>query len=461
LKISEQPILLSKPVKLKRNTLSLDYALISCENHCTDSSQAETYGFLRLLGPGLMKKQVDFDIVVIGGGIVGLASAYKIQRNHPKNSIAVLEKEEQLATHQTGRNSGVIHSGLYYTPGSNKAKTCAKGRKELIAFAKEHNIPHRITGKIIVATREKELPNLEQIFQNGLENQIEGIKKIGPHEIKEVEPLCEGIAGIKVPCAGIIDFTEVANKLANLIETKGQGSEVLTSHEVIGFEKHDFYTNVVTNKGTLKAGYIINCAGLQCDRIAEMDGVEAGMRIVPFRGDYYELTKNGTEKVRGLIYPVPNPAFPFLGVHFTRKIDETVECGPNAVFSFKREGYRKTDFNLRDSWDALSYGGTWKLFFRHWKFGLGEYKRAFFKKLFLRQLQRLIPSLQAEDIEPGSAGVRAQAVGRDGKPIDDFAVVRQGNSIHVLNAPSPAATASLAIGEHINQMASEYFNLKD
>jgi len=407
-----------------------------------------------------MKHKTDFDIVVIGGGIVGLASAYKIQCNHPGISVAVLEKEEQLASHQTGRNSSVIHSGLYYTPGSNKAKTCTKGRRELVAFAKEHNIPCDISGKIIVATRKKELPNLERIYQNGLANEVEGVEKIRPDQIKEIEPFCEGIAGIKVPCTGIIDFTEVAKKLANLIETKGQGSEVLTSHQVIGFEKHDFYTKVMTNNGTLKAGYIINCAGLQCDRIAKMDGVEAGMRIVPFRGDYYELTEEAGQKVKGLIYPVPNPAFPFLGVHFTRKIDGSVECGPNAVFSFKREGYRKTDFNFRDSWDALSYMGTWKLFLRHWKFGLDEYKRAFSKKLFLRQLQRLIPSLQAEDIEAGSAGVRAQAVGRDGKPIDDFAVVRQGNSIHVLNAPSPAATASLAIGEHISQMAAEYFNLK-
>ena len=407
-----------------------------------------------------MGRQVDFDIVVIGGGIVGLASAYKIQANHPGISVAVLEKEEQLASHQTGRNSGVIHSGLYYTPGSNKAKTCTKGRKELVAFAKEHNIPCDITGKVIVATRKKELPNLERIYQNGIENKVEGAEKIGPDQIKEIEPFCEGIAGIKVPCTGIIDFTEVAKRLGELIEAEGQGNKVLTSHEVSGFEKHDFFTKVVTNKGTLSARYIINCAGLQSDRIANMDGVEAGMKIVPFRGDYYELTKEAGQKVKGLIYPVPNPDFPFLGVHFTRKIDGSVECGPNAVFSFKREGYRKTDFSLKDSWDALSYMGTWKLFLRHWKFGLDEYKRAFSKKLFLRQLQRLIPSLQAEDIEPGSAGVRAQAVGRDGRPIDDFAVVRQGNSIHVLNAPSPAATASLAIGEHISQMAAEYFNLQ-
>ena len=407
-----------------------------------------------------MAQQVDFDIIVIGGGIVGLASAYKIQHNHRGISIGVLEKEDQLASHQTGRNSGVIHSGLYYTPGSNKARTCTRGRRELVAFAKEHNVPCDISGKVVVATHEKEMPDLERIYKNGLANEVEGIEKIGPDKIKEIEPFCGGIAGIKVPCTGIIDFTEVARKLAGLIETKGHGSKVLTSHEVLGFEKHDSFTKVVTSKAAFNTRYVLNCAGLQCDRIARMDGVDAGMRIVPFRGDYYELTKEAGQKVKALIYPVPNPAFPFLGVHFTRKIDGSVECGPNAVFSFKREGYRKTDFDLKDSWDALSYIGTWKLFMKHWRYGLDEYKRAFSKKLFLRDLQRLIPSLQADDIEPGSAGVRAQAVGRDGKPIDDFAVIRHGSSIHVLNAPSPAATASLAIADHINQMATEYFNLK-
>ena len=408
-----------------------------------------------------MGQEIDFDIVVIGGGIVGLASAYKIQLHHPETSIAVLEKEEQLAAHQTGHNSGVIHSGLYYKPGSNKAKTCARGRQELIAFAGEHNIPYEICGKIIVATEEKELANLEQIFRNGLENEIEGVEKIGPDEIKEAEPFCCGIAGIRVPCTGIIDFTEVAKKLGRLIAAESQGNKVLTSHKVLGFEKHDSFTKVVTNQTTFTARYIINCAGLHCDRIAKLDGVVAGVRIVPFRGDYYELTENGVEKVKGLIYPVPDPAFPFLGVHFTRKIDGSVECGPNAVFSFKREGYRKTDFSLRDSWDSLSYCGTWKMFFRHWKYGLGEYTRAFSRKLFLRQLQRLIPSLGADDIKPGNAGVRAQAVGRDGEPIDDFRIERRKNSIHVLNAPSPAATASLAIGDYVNRIAAEYFKLKD
>jgi len=407
-----------------------------------------------------MKREVDFDVVVIGGGIVGLASAYKIVLAHPDIRIAVLEKEEQLAMHQTGHNSGVIHSGLYYKPGSTKAETCAKGRKELVAFAKKHKIPCKITGKIIVATQEKELPNLELIFQNGLENEVEGIEKIGPNEIKQIEPFCKGIAGVRVPCAGIIDFVEVAKKLGQLIEEKGQGNRVLTSHEMMGFDKHDFYTNVVTNKGRLSARYIINCAGLQSDRIAQMDGLEPGIKIVPFRGDYYKLTEQAAEKVKGLIYPAPNPAFPFLGVHFTRKIDGCVECGPNAVLSFKREGYGRTDFSLRDSWDALSYWGTWKLFRRHFIYGLREYAQAFSKKLFLQQLQRLIPSLSPNDIKPGNAGVRAQAIGSRGELIDDFKIERHRNSIHVLNAPSPAATAALAIGEYVNEIATKYFNLR-
>ena len=407
-----------------------------------------------------MKESTDFDIVVVGGGIVGLASAYKITLSHPDIRIAVLEKEGQLAAHQTGHNSGVIHSGLYYKPGSNKAKTCTKGRKELIAFAKKYRIPYKICGKIIVATKEKELSNLKTIFNNGKENNIEGIEKIGPDEIKQIEPFCSGIAGIRVPCTGIIDFTRVAHKLAELIEKKGQGNKVLTSHKVTGFDKHDFYTKVATNKGHFAAKYIINCAGLQSDRIARMDVVDTRIRIVPFRGDYYELKEGAAEKVKNLIYPVPDPDFPFLGVHFTRKIDGKVECGPNAVFSFKREGYGKTDFSLKDSWDALTYPGFWKMFLKHWEYGLGEYKRAFSKKLFLQQLQRLIPSLGAGDIKPGQAGVRAQAVGPNGELIDDFRIERQRNSIHVLNAPSPAAAASLAIGDYVNQIATGYFKLR-
>lgn len=406
-----------------------------------------------------MIRNVDFDIVVIGGGIVGLATAYKIAIGHPKIRLAVLEKEPQLASHQTGHNSGVIHSGLYYKPGSAKAKTCTDGRKQLVAFAKQYGIPYEICGKIIVATHQKELPGLERIFNNGVRNGIEGIAKIGPNEIKQVEPFCSGIAGLKVPCTGIIDFVAVANKLAELIQKQNPENRILTSTKVIGFDKQTGCTNVVTNHGRASTRFVINCAGLHSDRIARLDGVDINMRIVPFRGDYYDLKKKAQGKVKNLIYPVPDPQFPFLGVHFTREIKGGVECGPNAVFSFKREGYGKLDCSFKDAWESLTYPGTLKMFFKNWKYGLGEYVRAFSKTLFVKQLQRLVPSIQKADLTPGNSGVRAQAVGADGKPIDDFVIESHGNAIHVLNAPSPAATACLSIADHINYLAGEQFKL--
>jgi L-2-hydroxyglutarate oxidase len=406
-----------------------------------------------------VKQRIDFDVVVIGGGIVGLSSAYKIASAHPNISVAVLEKEAELAGHQTGHNSGVIHSGLYYKPGSAKAKTCTAGRKQLVEFAKQYGIPFEICGKIIVATSEEEMPNLVKIYNNGVQNGIGGIEKIRPDEIKKNEPFCAGIAGIKVPCTGIIDYLAVAKKLAGLIQKQNPDNKILTSHKVVSFDKREACTNVLTNQGMFSTRFVINCAGLQSDRIARLDGVNIKMRIVPFRGDYYELKEQAWGKVKNLIYPVPDPAFPFLGVHFTREIAGGVECGPNAVFSFKREGYGKLDFSFRDSWDSLTWWGTWMLFMKHWRYGLGEYTRAFCKKLFVKQLQRLIPSLTEDDLAPGDSGVRAQALGPNGALIDDFAIERKDNAIHVLNAPSPAATACLAIGDHINKLAGEYFKL--
>ncbi len=406
-----------------------------------------------------MKQQTDYDIVIIGGGIVGLATAYKIATTHPAVRIAVLEKETQLAAHQTGRNSGVIHSGLYYKPGSVKAKTCTKGRKELVAFAKEHGIAHDICGKVIVATRQGELASLQKIYESGRRNKIEGLEKVGAGRIKEIEPEVEAVGGLVVPCTGIIDFVQVCDKMAELVKEQSADNHIFCGHKVTAFEKHDFYTKVLTSKRDFTTRYVINCAGLQCDRIAKMDGLDPGMRIIPFRGDYYELTEEARTKVKNLIYPVPDPAFPFLGVHFTRMIDGSVECGPNAVFSFRREGYRKTDFDFRDTLESLAYTGTWRLFLKHWRYGLAEYVRAFSKKRFLAQLQRLVPSLQDKDIHPGKAGVRAQALGPKGQLIDDFKIETHGKCIHVLNAPSPAATASLAIGEQICLTASRQFGL--
>lgn len=406
-----------------------------------------------------MQGRSDYDVAVVGGGIVGLATAYRIAVHHPNVSIVVLEKEDRLAAHQTGHNSGVIHSGLYYKPGSTKAKTCTQGRKELVAFAKEHSIPHDICGKVIAATRKKELPILEKLFDTARRNRIQGVRKIDSDQIKEIEPAIEALAGLHVPCTGIIDFVAVVEKLAELLQGANDTNKILLSHEVTGFEKHDFYTKVLTNKKSVAVRYIINCAGLYCDHVARMDTFNPRMRIIPFRGDYYELTDTAADKVRTLIYPVPDPAFPFLGVHFTRMIDGSVECGPNAVFSFKREGYGKFDFDWKDSWESLLYSGTWRLFLRNCRYGLAEYARALSKRRFLAQLRRLIPSLEADDIRPGKSGVRAQALGPKGQLIDDFKIETHGNCIHVLNAPSPAATASLAIGEQIRRIATDRFGL--
>ena len=408
-----------------------------------------------------MVRQIDFDILVIGGGIVGLATAYKIAKNHSGIAVAVVEKEKRLGFHQTGHNSGVIHSGIYYQPGSNKARTCVRGRKELVHFADKYGIPHKICGKIIVATRAKGIESLERVFQNGKANRIEHLEKIGPKQIKNIEPSCHGIAGLKVPCTGVIDYTLVCKKLAELTTSISDKHQILLSHEVIGLERHDFFTSVITTKKVLKAKYIISCAGLQSDRIARMDKVKCNMKIVPFRGDYYTLSQEAAQEVKALIYPVPDPVFPFLGVHFTRGVDGQVECGPNAVFAFQREGYGKATFNFRDSFESLTFPGTWKLFLKHMRYGISEYSKAFSMDLFTEHIQRLIPTIRTEDIIYSKSGVRAQAVGRAGQIIDDFEIQINKNVIHVLNAPSPAATASLAIGEHIRELAQKHFDFND
>ena len=399
-----------------------------------------------------------YDIVIVGGGIVGLATAYKLQSKYPHLTLAVLEKEERLAFHQTGRNSGVIHSGLYYRPGSCKANNCVSGRKQLVAFAEEHNIEHDVCGKIVVATQQDELPRLEKIRQNGLANGLVGVEIIDADRIKEIEPYIEGLKALWVPEAGIIDYRAVTDKLADLVQVINPESEIITNCEVKTFDKGEV-SKVYTNLGVYKSRYMIFCGGLHSDRLARKDKVKLDMRIVGFRGDYFDLTELGMKKIKNLVYPVPDPEFPFLGVHFTRMTDGTTECGPNAVFTFKREGYGKTDFNLVDTIEALLYKGTWRLFFKHWRFGLAEYKRAFSKRLFLKQLQRMCPSLTMEDIKPGRSGVRAMALGDKGDVIDDFKIEYKDRSIHVLNAPSPAATACLAIGDEVLVMAEKHFGL--
>lgn len=391
-----------------------------------------------------------YDLIVIGGGIVGLATAYKWQLANPQGKVIVLEKEQGLARHQTGRNSGVIHSGIYYKPGSLKARTCRSGYDQLLDFVRTHDVAHDICGKVIVATSEEELPQIDRIYQRGIENGLDGLEIIGPDEIREIEPFVNGLKAIRVPQTGIVDYVGMSEKLAELICEMNPESRVLRNQRVTSMSARPDGTRIVRSGSAKYEGrLVIACGGLEADRLAGLDGLKLPMKIVPFRGDYYDLTPVGQHKVKHLIYPVPNPDFPFLGVHFTRMIKGGVECGPNAVFSFKREGYNRTSFNLKDTLSALTFGGTWKLFAKHWKYGLGEYERAFSRQRFLEALQKLIPSLTHEDITPARAGVRAQALGPDGQLVDDF-VIKAGNAaVHVINAPSPAATASLAIADEI------------
>lgn len=373
--------------------------------------------------------------------------------------IILIEKESELAKHQTGRNSGVIHSGIYYKPGSYKAVNCVKGRRELVAFAREYSIPHDVCGKIIVATNESELPHLNKVFQNGVANGVEGIEMIDGRRIKEIEPYCEGIQAIYVPCTGIIDFPAAARKMAELMKSKNTRNEILLNTEVNGLIQEGESVKISTNKDEIMADYVIVCGGLQADRLAGKKVTKNKVAIVGFRGDYYDLTPEAQHKVRNLIYPVPNPQFPFLGVHFTRMIHGGIECGPNAVFVFKREGYGKTAFSWKDTLEAFSFKGTWKFFAKHWKFGIDEYRGAFSKRFFLKRLQKLIPSLKMEDIVSSRCGIRAMALDEYGNMLDDFKMEADGRVLHVINSPSPAATASLAYGEEIVKTAIREFGI--
>ena len=384
------------------------------------------------------------NFTVIGGGIVGLATAYRLGQKYPGGIITVLEKETQVGRHQSGHNSGVLHAGLYYKPGSSKARLAVRGIRQMIQFCGEHGIPHEICGKLVVATEQEELPRLRELFSRGQENGLEGLSMLGPEELREIEPHAAGIAAIRVPQEGIVDYGAVCGKLASLIRGR-----VLTGAKVHGIRRAGQNWVVETGIGAFESQHLINCAGLQCDRISQLAGVRPDLRIVPFRGEYYKIKPERQSLVNHLIYPVPDPKFPFLGVHFTRLIHGGVEAGPNAVLAFAREGYRKSDVNVADVWDALTYRGLWSFLRKYPRMCFNELRRSFSKELFCASLQRLVPEIRVADLEPGGAGVRAQALSLDGSMVQDFHILRHENSIHVLNAPSPGATASLAIGEEI------------
>jgi len=394
-----------------------------------------------------------YDFVVIGGGIVGLSVAWAIMQRNPGVRLAVLEKEDAWARHQTGRNSGVIHSGIYYKPGSLKAKLCREGNRRLVAFCQQHGIKFEICGKVIVATQPSELPLLENLFERGIANGLL-VRRLTASQVLELEPHVRCLAGIQVPSTGIVDFVGVSRRLAELIG--GDGGELWLGTKALAFRPEGDRTVLETSKGLLSGRWIVNCAGLHSDRVARLAHANPEARIVPFRGEYYELRPERRHLVKNLIYPVPDPQFPFLGVHFTRTIDGSVHAGPNAVLSLKREGYRRTAFNLRDFWETMSYAGFWRLAAKHRREGLREIYRSFSKRAFVRSLQNLIPEITEHDLVAGEAGVRAQALRPDGGLVDDFLIVRGSSTIHVCNAPSPAATASLEIGRVVAEQIPCY-----
>ena len=392
-----------------------------------------------------------YDIIIGGGGIVGLATAYRILEKNPKLKLAVLEKEGKIAAHQTGHNSGVIHSGIYYKPGSLKAQNCIQGYHDLIAFAQKHSIPHELCGKIIVATRQEEVPAMEKVLERGIANGLDGLIRLNAEQLHEYEPHVKGVAGIYVPQTGIIDYKVVAAKYAEEIQT--MGGSIFLDTKIEGLRRKGSNTEVITQGTTYETSLFVNCGGLMSDRIARMNEKDLDVRIVPFRGEYYMLKEEKKSLVKNLIYPVPDPNFPFLGVHFTRMIGGEVEAGPNAVFAFKREGYHRSDFDWKDFSESISWKGFRKVAFKYWKTGLGEFYRSYSKAAFTKALQGLIPEVQEEDLIPAGAGVRAQACSREGGLVDDFMFSESAGIIHVLNAPSPAATSSLAIGSTISEKA--------
>ena len=387
-----------------------------------------------------------YDVTIIGGGIIGLSTAYQLLNKNPKLKIALLEKESEVAQHQTGNNSGVIHSGIYYKPGSLKAINCHRGTNLLLNFCDHYGIPYDICGKIILATNEKEVESLNFLHQRGLENGIKGIKKLSSDDIYEYEPHAMGTSALFCPTTGIIDYQRVCEKLSEIIQKRG---EIFTDVKVIGIDNRSDGITIITENLDYKTRYLINCAGLFSDQIAQLAGLKRQVRIIPFRGEYYMLKDNVSHLVKNLIYPVPDPRYPFLGVHFTRTIHGGIEAGPNAVLAWSREGYTKTDLNFIEMWDYLSFGGFWRMVGKYWSTALEEYYRSFIKSAFVTELQKLIPEITSDDIFHSPSGVRAQALDSNGHLVDDFVIENSNNMIHVINAPSPAATSSLAIGEYI------------
>ena len=387
------------------------------------------------------------DVAIIGGGIVGLATGLEILSRFPGVSLAVIEKEPEVAAHQTGHNSGVIHSGIYYKPGSLKAKLCTEGVDALLHFCDEHVIPYEICGKVIVATSSSESAQLDELFRRGIANGLKGIRLLNGDEIRELEPHASGIRGIHVPGTGIVDYKAVAKKYADIIEQRG--GKVHLCYEATALRPSGNNTVIETTQESIEARLVINCAGLQSDRLSRMASAKLDLTIVPFRGEYYELVPDKHHYVRSLLYPVPDPRFPFLGVHFTKRISGGVEAGPNAVLALKREGYAKTSFSAGDVWEYATFPGFWAMAAKYWTVSMDEYYRSFSKAAFVRSLQRLVTEITAEDLVPGGCGVRAQALGIDGKLIDDFYFAYTKGVVHVCNVPSPAATASLAIAKHI------------
>jgi L-2-hydroxyglutarate oxidase len=387
------------------------------------------------------------DIVIVGGGIVGLATAMEWTARFPQLSVVLLEKEAAVAAHQTGHNSGVIHSGIYYKPLSLKARLCVAGVEALHAFCSEHAIPFDSCGKLIVATSEVELPRLQELYRRGVGNGLQGLRFLESKEIREYEPHAAGIRGIYVPVTGIVDYGRVARQYATVISSRGGAIQL--SCEVLAIRRSKQATVVETSDGEIQANFLVNCAGLHSDRLSRMAGARLDLTIVPFRGEYYDLVPQRESLIRGLLYPVPDPRFPFLGVHFTRRIGGGVEAGPNAVLAFAREGYTKRSFRAADVLGYMSFPGFWMMAAKYAKLGLEEYYRSWSKPAFVRSLQKLVPELTADDLVPGGAGVRAQALSKDGKLIDDFRFAYTQGVLHVCNVPSPAATASLAIAKHV------------